>query len=219
MDSALTRDFLRVIHFLMRRDFYAAANSYESLLLRAGSHNSIGEMRAAVVAYRGIGVADMISYRVALFHDLTQITSRIPAATELKISDCGVCCETTLDLINSSQRSTIRNDCDSFASSAKINQDRQLSALFIEREARHWLRHPDCPDVQLLFSTAHGVKGETYDGVVLCAKKRTLGCGCPRSAATWQSILTHSMVDCETKRIAYVALSRAAQMLRHSPRR
>jgi ATP-dependent exoDNAse (exonuclease V) beta subunit len=51
------------------------------------------------------------------------------------------------------------------------------------------------------------------DGVIFYAKKRVFACGCPQSAATWQKILEHNLVECETKRIAYVALSRAAQSL------
>jgi hypothetical protein len=169
-------------------------------------------MRAALMAQRGMAATDTVDYRVALFQDLTQIASAIPAP-ELKISDCGRCCSTPLGLIDSSKLAAIRQDCDNFASSAKKDQDRLLSALFADRDARTWLSHPDFSDVQLIFSTAHGVKGETYDGVVFYAKKRVLRCGCSASAATWQKILTHSMVECETKRISYVALSRAAQML------
>jgi hypothetical protein len=57
------------------------------------------------------------------------------------------------------------------------------------------------------------VKGETYDAVVFHTKHRVYACGCPQSAGTWKAVLTHSMLHCETKRIAYVACSRAAQSL------
>jgi superfamily I DNA/RNA helicase len=212
-NSTLTRDYLKVIHLLKRGDVYTAAGSYEALLRRAGNHGSIADMRTAHMAKRGIVATDTIGYRVALLRDLRQIASAIPTAAELKISDCGRCCAASLGLVDSFQLAAIRQDCDGFASSVKKDQDRLLSTLFADRDARTWLSHPNCPDVQLIFSTAHGVKGETYDGVVFYTKKRVLQCGCPHSAAAWRNILTHSVVDCETKRIAYVALSRAAQML------
>jgi superfamily I DNA/RNA helicase len=211
-DSVLTRDYVKVVHLLKRGDLYAAAGSYEALLLRAGDHDSIADMRAALMARRGIVATDTIGYRVALFQDLMQIADTIPSAAELKISECGVCCGAPLGLVDSAQLAAVRQDCDGFAS-VKGDQDRLLSTLFAQRDDRTWLSHPDCPDVQLIFSTAHGVKGETYDGVVFYTKKRVLQCGCPHSGATWRNILNHNMVDCETKRIAYVALSRAAQIL------
>lgn len=108
----------------------------------------------------------------------------------------------------------VKTDCASFRSSVKRDQDTLLSALFMGRNERVAVDHPDFPSVRLVFSTVHGVKGETYDGVLFYSKARTSACGCAgRSTTQWNKILTHPLVECELKRIAYVALSRAAHLL------
>jgi superfamily I DNA/RNA helicase len=212
-NSSLTRDYLRVIHLLRRGDLYAAAGVYETMLVRAGRYNSMPEMRVAHMARQGLQTTDTVGYRVILFRDLTCISDSIPSSEGLKISDCGVCCGVALSLFDGPQLSEVRQDCNGFTYDAKRDQDRLLSTLFTTRDERTWIAHPDHSDVQLIFSTAHGVKGETYDGVVFYTKKRTSLCGCPDPAVIWSKILNHSISSCETKRIAYVALSRAAQML------
>src|SRR5262249_14580217 len=128
-------------------------------------------------------------------------------------SDCSALADVTLQALDTSSRRTIRRDCARFANPAYSSQDRLVTSLFAARDERTWHPHPDRPDTRILFATAHAVKGETYDAVILHTKHRVFPCGCSQSAGTWRAVLSHSMLECETKRIAYVACSRAAQCL------
>jgi hypothetical protein len=108
----------------------------------------------------------------------------------------------------------IKSDCASFCQPVKRQQDRGICALLTARDERTFFQHLDFADVRVIFSTVHGVKGETYDGVLFFTKAMTSPCGCNPAKKKWTDILQHNLIVCENKRIAYVALSRAAQVLR-----
>ncbi|MET7866306.1 UvrD-helicase domain-containing protein [Micromonospora taraxaci] len=210
--SPLTRRFLKVVHHLSQRETEQAVRAYEQLLCRAGEHVSTEEARIEVSRRAAIGLDDVVAYRVLLLADLSQIafhaTGQLP-----RISDCAAFADLPLAALKTSHRTEIRRDCFDFTDPSKAAQDRLLSALFAAREERAWFLHPTHPQVRLFFATTHAVKGETHDAVVFYTKHRILRCDCPESSATWKAVLQHSILECETKRIAYVACSRAAQTL------
>lgn len=212
-DSPLTREFLKAIHHVGRCEMDRAVHAYEQLLTRAGGHSATADMRMAIMREASIAAVDTVGYRVLLFADLCCIAAAIPDGQPLRISDCAGFGYLQLAALRPSQRGEIRRDCESFADPSKASQDRLLQNLFAARDDRTWLTHPTHPDIRLLFATTHAVKGETYDAVVFHTKHRVYPCGCPQSAGTWNNVLQHSILECETKRIAYVACSRAAQAL------
>jgi hypothetical protein len=161
---------------------------------------------------RLLATTDLVGYRVLIFADLDLIATAAHGEPA-RISDCFRLAALALDALHQSARQLIRSDCARFADPANSSQDRLVSSLFAARDERTWLYLHDRPDIRILFATAHAVRGETYDAVVLHTKHRVYPCGCPQSAGTWKAVLTHSMLQCETKRIAYVACSRAAQSL------
>lgn len=212
-DSALTREFLKTIHHLSNHRINQAVHAYEQLLTRAGNHSTMAEMRTTVMREASISQIDRVGYRFLLFADLTRIADVIPNGGYLRISDCADFGDLPLATLRPNHRAEIRRDCANFAETAKVSRDRSLPALFAARDERTWVTHASHPKVRIVFATAHAVKGETYDAVVLYTKHRVYACGCPQSAGTWKAVLQHSMLECETKRIAYVACSRAAQEL------
>jgi superfamily I DNA/RNA helicase len=211
-DSPLTRDFLRTVYHLGRGESDKAVRAYEALLKRAGEHVTTQQARSAVMRERSIAATDTVGYRVLIFADLKRLAAAIPDK-QANISDCSGLCDLPLDALDRRHLQVIRRDCARLADPANASQNRLLSSLFAAREERTWHTHPDHPDIRILFATAHAVKGETYDAVVLHTKHRLHACRCPQSAGTWSAVLRHSMLQCETKRIAYVACSRAAQNL------
>jgi len=211
-ESALTRDFIRTVHHLGRGEPDKAARAYEAVLTRAGDYASPAETRAAIMEARSFSTTDLVGYRVLVFADLALIATAA-LGEPARISDCFRLAGLALDALHPSARQLIRSDCARFADPANSSQDRLVSSLFAARDERTWLYLHDRPDIRILFATAHAVKGETYDAVVFHTKHRVYACGCPQSAGTWKAVLTHSMLHCETKRIAYVACSRAAQSL------
>lgn len=209
----LTRDFLKVIHHLAIANHHGAVEAYESLLRKLGDHASAADSRTAL--RRDWGMADDAEtpYRIALFDDLSVLKKKLDAQPCVRISDCSVVCDVSLRAVSSERLSEFRTDCLSFRSEAMKKQNRLVSSLFSARESRNWRSHPRLDNVRLAFATAHASKGETHDAVLLVTKKKVASCGCPQSAATWTNILGHAMAECETKRIVYVAMSRAAQRL------
>ncbi|WP_169792576.1 UvrD-helicase domain-containing protein [Actinoplanes rectilineatus] len=212
-EDPLTRDFLRVLYLINISDQYAAVEAYETLLRKLGDHRSTADMRTAAKRALGIAEDEGAAYRIALFDDLKELEAALSKEPCSLISDCAAICTTALRAIPANRSARFEKDCAGFAADDKKEQDRLLSSLFGAREARHWIKHSSYSDVHVAFATAHASKGETHDAVLLVVKSRTLSCGCPQSAAMWNKILKHSMTECETKRIVYVALSRAAQNL------
>jgi superfamily I DNA/RNA helicase len=212
-EEPLTRDFLKVIYFLSASDQYRAVEAYESLLRKLGEYESVNDMRVATRREWGLPEDADALYRVALFADLKALEEILLARPCMKISDGVALCDVTLRGVRSNRLAKFEKDCASFRGDAKRKQDQLLSSIFSVREARDWQKHNRYSDVRVGFATAHASKGETHDAVLLVTKSRAGSCGCPQPAAAWPKILTHSMSECEAKRIVYVAMSRAAQHL------
>lgn len=209
----LTRDYLRVVHCLNSGDLHAAFSAYEVLLFRAGDYRTKEEMRRALAAEWSSGDADPLAYRRTMVGDLKKI-EKLAGGVDVTISAAAGMCGADLVAAPASLLRKIQTDCAAFGK-AKQGQDRTLSALFAAKDERVYVPHPDYPDVRFVFSTIHGVKGETYDGVVFYTRAETDNCSCPQGVRgrKWSKILTHSLAECEHKRLAYVAMSRAAQVL------
>lgn len=211
----LTRDYLRVVHCLTAGQLYAAFAAYEGLLFSAGDYRTKGEMRRTLAEQWASGEADPLLYRRAIARDLRVIEAEVKLGADLSISGATGLCEVNLAAVPAPLLAKFRRDCAAFGSSAKRSQDRMLSTLFVAKDERTYFPHRDYPDARFVFSTIHGVKGETYDGVVFYTKAKSDTCSCPPGSKSpvWSKILTHNLGECEHKRLAYVALSRAAQVL------
>lgn len=209
----LTKDYLRVVFHLQHRDMYEAFNAYETLLFNAGDCRSKSAMRAELGQRWGLDSSNVLGYRVEVFGDLKKMAATIPTNDGVSISACAASCRVTLKGISKADLAGIEKDCRSFEDAQKRDQDRTLSSVFAARDERVTYQHPKYDDVRIVFSTVHGVKGETFDGVVFHTRARTGSCGCSRKGCMWAGILQHDLAQCEGKRIAYVALSRAAQLL------
>jgi DNA helicase-2/ATP-dependent DNA helicase PcrA len=209
----LTRDLLKVLHYLTRRDLYAAFVAYETLIINCFGHASREEMRVAAesrLPEHSSGVER--SYRSVVFSDLQTLQKALPRRRGLVISECRAACEVVLTLVPKASLRKILTDI--ITSGIRGDSgDRSLATLFTDPLERIFFDHTDAVDVRVFFSTVHGVKGETYDGVVFFTKEQTGPCGCPSSSNRWRTILSHSLMDCEAKRVVYVAISRAAQAL------
>jgi superfamily I DNA/RNA helicase len=213
-DDRLTKDYLRVIYHLLNRDLYAAAGAYETILLNGSEYASKTEMRAELQReWANAKSFNPLGYRVSLFEDLSRIRAVLPTSGNAAISDCAAYCDVDLNALSRATLAAIKKDCRGFSAAAKRNQDRSLFSLFVGKDERMVYDHPMVDNVRIVFSTVHGVKGETYDGVIFHTKETTGNCTCSSRTNKWAKVLQHSLVECETKRIAYVALSRAAQML------
>lgn len=211
-DSKFTKSYLKVIFYLLKKDHYRAFKSYEALLFEIGDYESVPAMRISLNAVWNPKDATPISYRKYIFEDLHAITTLLSGREGMLISACVSCCELQLKCINAAILLAMKNDCQGF-SAAKSQQDRDISTFLVSRDERIFFEHPDYGDVRIIFSTVHGVKGETYDGVLFYTKAKTGSCSCTPAKQKWVDILQHNLIECENKRIAYVALSRAAQVL------
>ena len=209
-DDPLTRHYLRVVFHLTRSDIYNAVGAYETLLLNIGPYEDKAEMRVALARQFGNGGStEPISYRVAILDDLRTIGAGLAARGDVAVSACSSSCDSVLKCLPAGALRGVREDC----TDATGEDDRAVSSLFTAHNERTYVSHPAFGNVRLTFSTVHGVKGETFDGVIFHTKEMTSPCGCNPSRKKWSLILEHDIVTCENKRIAYVALSRAAQTL------
>jgi DNA helicase II / ATP-dependent DNA helicase PcrA len=209
--EASTRDFLRVADRLVGGDPYGAVQAYEFLLYNASPFEQLGDLRAAVQAKFGW---NLLQYRSVLFADVMLIFRALPGHDEeVMIADCARCIGSDLQIFRGRGRKAVYGELDNIKAGSDL--DRVLSTVFGGQDYGAD-RVPDFRDdeIEIVFSTVHGVKGETYDGVVFFTKLQTGSCGCEAGSSNrWPAILKHSLVECETKRVAYVALSRAAQCL------
>jgi len=212
--QVLTREYLRVVHSLIENNLFAAFAAYETLLYRASGYRTKDEMRRSLTDEWASGEADPLVYRRILVGDLAKIEDTVTVGEDVTISGAANSCRVDLTAMPAELLRGIRTDCMAFGKS-KQSQDRMLSGLFAAKDERVFFPHPSYADVRFVFSTIHGVKGETYDGVIFYTRAETDACNCPSgtSARKWTKILTHDLAECEHKRLAYVALSRAAQVL------
>jgi superfamily I DNA/RNA helicase len=213
-ENRYTKDYLRVVFQVARGDMYAAAGAYEALLLNLSEHDTKADLRADLARAWSAEGANSTRYRALLFEDIKAICQGFSGTGDALISQCHGACKVSLRGVPPEILIKIAKDCRSFAGGQKRTQDQPLSALFRAKEDRLEFQHPTFPNVRLVFSTVHGTKGETYDGVIFFTKENSDPCGCRSSSSNrWSRILHHNLVECENKRIAYVALSRAAQVL------
>jgi hypothetical protein len=158
-----------------------------------GNYESVPAMRAAVMHEWSV---DGDAYRRTLFGDLTAITRAALPLGALRVSHGKACCDVRRVGIPADTLRNMKRSCQ-----LEAHEDGLLSSIFTAPEEPTWHTHASGEDVRLTFSTTHKVKGETHDAVVFYAKKTVRAC-----------------LECETKRITYVALSRAAQRWLSSPR-
>jgi len=204
----LTKDYLRVVYCLLTNDFYAAMTAYETLLFNdAGTYTSRADMRAALTRRWAGDAGSVADYRIAMFADLQVIAGALPTREWPSIADCFPCFSLILKAFSGAKLAGIKTDC------AATDHAKPLASVFAAKDERAYIMHPTYGTVRLLFSTIHGVKGETYDGVLFFTRARTSSCTCSDAASGWKKVLQHDLVSCENKRLAYVALSRAAQLL------
>lgn len=213
--NKFTKDYMKVVFALSCKDLHRAVDAYETLLFNISDHRSKSAMRSACAAEWASGKGQWLDYRATLIEDLRKIIMLVhrQAGAPLKMSTCALFCDVKLRGLQATVLAQLKQDCRSFANGGKSGQDRLLSSLFFAQDERFRSTHPTQEKVALVFSTVHGVKGETYDGVIFYTKKVTSSCGCSTSRRKWVDILRHDLIECENKRIAYVAISRAAQML------
>src|SRR5262249_46655724 len=72
-NNTLTKDFVRVVYWLLRGDVYSAVAAYETLLCSAGEYDRRSEMRADLVRTWCGPTGSLFDYRVAVFADLKTI--------------------------------------------------------------------------------------------------------------------------------------------------
>jgi superfamily I DNA/RNA helicase len=211
--NKFAKDYMRVVFFLSQKDLHRAVEAYEIMLFNMSEHRTKRAMRTAFAAEWSSDESQDRDYRTTLIDDLRMIMMSMRAQEgPLTMASCGSFCNVQLTVISSDVLRQIKQECLSFANT-KVEQNQLLSTLFAAKDERKDFPHDDYGDVKLLFSTVHGIKGETYDGVIFYTRAATKHCECEKRQTKWADILQHSLIECETKRIAYVALSRAAQML------
>jgi superfamily I DNA/RNA helicase len=208
-----TREYTKVIHYLARKNTYQAFKAYENLLFNLAEYEDKPLMRQALAKLWGDDEPSPIAYRNTIFADLKKINNLIPSTQEIRISDCSNICPQNLTAISTTHMTGLKTDYQSFSTGSNCVQDRSITSLMTSRDERVPSRHTLYKNVVLLFSTIHGVKGETYDGVLFYGKERTSPCTCAPAKALWRDIVTHPLITCENKRLIYVAFSRAAQIL------
>jgi DNA helicase II / ATP-dependent DNA helicase PcrA len=211
-NQSLTKAYLRVVYFLLRNDPYSAMAAYERLLYDSGVYGSMADMRAMLTREWCGSSGSLVDYRITVFANLKTISATLPAQSDVTISDCGAYCDVTLKGLFPRQLRSIKAECERFGKSA-VSQNRLIGSLFAVKDERTYVTHRSHDKVRLLFSTVHGAKGETYDGVLLYTRATTNSCNCKTPSNSWQKIFNHDLAECENKRIVYVALSRAAQVL------
>ena len=214
--SPLTPDYLRVVHHLSGGNLFEATRRYEAMLLNESSHRTMRTLRSELdMSWRGDEwQPDGAAYRRVIGRDIATLRAAIDGQSDFLVSEAMALFSLDLRAIPASRLSKSRAECADLCRPGPKNGDRPLSAIFaagdLERNAGP---HPSWPSVQMCFSTVHGVKGETYDGVLFALRERTDSCNCPSSSTKWADILDHDIVECELKRILYVGVSRAARKL------
>ena len=206
-----TKQFLRILSHRLEGNLSAAMDAYEALMLDIYDSASRNDLRDTLAAQWGTDEDDVVSYRTRLITDLDLIAETLQDIPDPTIENCLQAASLPMNGIPADRLFQIRKDLES-----------ELGALLSQQLARHetassaakTIQHHQHPNVTLTFSTIHGVKGETYDGVVFYANELNHGCKCrPSSSKRWGEILNHSLIGCESKRVVYVALSRPAQAL------
>ena len=204
-----SKDMLKVIHYLAIGDRYQAFKTYERILRRASNDKDIDALRSEVLHRIGADDSNTYSYRKALYSDVQNIESHITAEIPT-MSSLSTISDWQLRVIPEDVIAQIKEDYTS-----PLLNDQSITNILLAQNDKPVDYHSVHKNVRLVFSTVHGVKGETYDGVLYALREKSLPCGCSTGSTNLNlKITTHDILKCESKRIQYVAMSRAAQTLR-----
>ena len=202
-----SRDTLKLLYSFKNGSKGEMAKRYEGLLLTLHKKESVTDLRKSIIPMIDIEYDDeYFSYRKALHHDIAVLRKHINDAAG-KLSALADIDRLSLLCVAAGSLSNIKDDYSDIKYTAHT-----LDGIFMEKANRLPEYHPAYPDVRLVFSTAHGVKGETHDGVLFIQKHMGNTCKCNPPQMLPIEISGHTL-ECEEKRIQYVAMSRAAQTL------
>lgn len=203
-----SREILKVAYYLTIGDRYNAFKAYERVLNKLSGKQGIEAMKTELISRLGLDQGDPYSYRKVLYGDLLTIESQL-SGDEPTISKLSKIDEWQLKALPDDITKEIKGDY----IIAAVN-DQPIANMLVIQNEKPVDYHSKHSNVRLVFSTIHGVKGETYDGVLYAFREKTLACGClGRSTTLNLEIAKHDMLECESKRIQHVAMSRAAQSL------
>lgn len=221
-NDASTKDLLRVVYCLNPRNgsIFKAFNAYEmywrnkyDLKTVDATKEHIGRMMFGENDY------DLNDYRQGIYvylEKLKKLTHEF-----LNVSDFD---NISLKVLDRNGFPDIDNNiADIKGFTGRNKGDFSLEALFanaLDEKMPHIIQAANGRTVHISIGTIHSVKGETYDGVLYLSKDNTEFCKniCPKKkngtkTRDWKDIIKHDILKCESKRLLYVALSRAAQSL------
>lgn len=211
--SEHTWQFSQVLASVLQQDLMTAVRRYEQIILAESGMASVKEMQHALELKWSIPdkKPGLTNYRTAISHDIQMIRKLLlgdpdPTIATVTARPWQLWCITnqTIEAVRQDYRKSLQSGANPPIRSIPRPDRNAIQKRLDGGDA----------SVRVTFSTVHGVKGETHDGVIFALKKQTGPCGCsPSSSNQWSKILGHSLSSCETKRIAYVAISRAAQHL------
>lgn len=204
-----SKGILKVAYYIATGDKYSAFKTYETMLRKLSDAQDIEGMKAELLCRLGLDEGNPYNYRKALHADLLTVKSKLsgknPAISRLSEIDEWQLCALPGEAIKQ-----IKDDY-----TAITNGNQPIASVLISQNEKPVDYHPVYKNIRLVFSTVHGVKGETYDGVLYAFRAETTACGCAgHSARSNLKIAKHDILECESKRVQYVAMSRAAQTLR-----
>lgn len=208
-EHTCSRDLLRAIYYLSTKDTYAAFKAYERMLFKLSDSVNLSSMRQEIEAFVAPLAPEPYAYRKIVYSDLSKLQKKIIKPGETRISDFTDVNKLGLEAISVETAEKISLDY-----AVASSNDQLVANLFVKQNEKPIDYHQEHKNLRLTFSTVHGVKGETHDGVLYVLKQKTLPCDCPDSTNLNVRIASHDTLKCESKRIQYVAMSRAAQTLR-----
>lgn len=213
-----TTTFLRLVNHVLGGQTVRAFHAYEKILFSLGEYDSREDMRKTLSDEWSATMSLTYNYRRTIAASLIKIKTTLGAisARHVCVHDCGALCSHNLvglgPLLNE-----IAPDLQESSSRRRPHQqerDLPLTSILTSGAPKYHYQHSELSHVRLTFSTVHGVKGETFDGVLYVIKAQTNACGCNSSSNRTSRIAQHDILQCESNRIHYVAMSRAAQSLR-----
>jgi len=209
-----TKSFLSLVYSASLGRIPEAFAAYERLLIRACECKSIDEMKLNIAEKWELPSDDLLQYRWTILCAIRSIQSNTAKKTSLRLSDCIALSNLALPGLEVAL-SNVPADLIKTVSPKKGKNaaDPEIATLFPANSKNANNICVNHPNVRLTFSTVHGVKGETYDGVLYVIKHLSSSCGCTPSKKISIEIAAHDILTCEEKRIQYVAVSRAAQCL------
>lgn len=204
-----SREILKVAYYVTIGDKYSAFKAYEAMLRKLSSAQDSETSKAELINRLDVDKSKSYTYRKALYSDLLKIEAHLsgenPAVSRLSEID-----RWELRMLADDVIGQIKADYSTITEAGQ-----PIASILLSQNEKPVDYHPIYTNVRLVFSTIHGVKGETYDGVLYAFREKTLACGCATGSTTLNLKITeHDILECESKRIQYVAMSRAAQTLR-----